>query len=97
MGASDWAIMRIFIAEGVFIGLLGTAFGLSVGIATCIALKRYGLPLDSEVYYIDRLPVAMAPPAIVAVALAGVVISVVATLYPAYIGARLRPIDGLRQ
>jgi lipoprotein-releasing system permease protein len=97
MGASDGAIMRIFVVEGVFIGLLGTAIGLAEGIATCIAFKRFGLPLDSEVYYIDRLPVAMAPPAILAVALAGVLISVVATIYPAYIGARLRPIDGLRQ
>src|SRR5262249_20442418 len=41
MGASDGAIMRIFIAEGVFIGLLGTTFGLVVGIGTCLALKVY--------------------------------------------------------
>jgi lipoprotein-releasing system permease protein len=55
------------------------------------------LPLDSDVYYIDRLPVSMSPWSILAVALAGVLISIVATIYPAYIGARLRPIDGLRQ
>jgi lipoprotein-releasing system permease protein len=97
IGASDRAIMRIFVFEGVFIGLLGTCLGLAVGIGACLALKHYGLPLDSDVYYIDRLPVAMAPLAIGAVAFAGLLISVGATLYPAYIGARLRPIDGLRQ
>jgi len=97
MGASDWAIMRIFVAEGVFIGLLGTLFGLVVGISACLLLKYFGLPLDSDVYYIDRLPVAMSPWSIGAVALAGILISVIATLYPAYVGARLRPIDGLRQ
>lgn len=97
MGASDWAIMRIFVAEGVFIGLLGTLFGLIFGIGACLGLKYFGLPLDSDVYYIDRLPVSMSAWSIGAVALAGILISVVATLYPAYIGARLRPIDGLRQ
>lgn len=97
MGASDWAVMRVFIAEGLFIGVLGTAFGLAIGIGTCLALKYYGLPLNSDVYYIDRLPVAMSPSAIIAVAFAGLGISVVATIYPAYIGARMRPIDGLRQ
>lgn len=97
LGASDWAIMRIFVAEGVFIGLLGTLFGLVFGIGACLGLKYFGLPLDSDVYYIDRLPVSMSAWSIGAVALAGILISVVATLYPAYIGARLRPIDGLRQ
>ncbi len=96
MGARSLAIMRIFIYEGVYIGLLGTVFGLATGVGTCWALKRFGLPLDPEVYYIDRLPVAMDLRAVVAVAIAGVLISVVATLYPAYIGATLRPVDGLR-
>jgi lipoprotein-releasing system permease protein len=68
-----------------------------VGLTACWALRRYGLPLDSDVYYIDRLPVAVEPLAIVIIAVAGVAISVLATLYPAYVGARLRPIDGLRQ
>jgi lipoprotein-releasing system permease protein len=67
------------------------------GIATCLALKYRGLPLDSEVYYIDRLPVAMSAGSIVAIAFAGIFISVVATLYPAYVGSRMRPIDGLRK
>jgi lipoprotein-releasing system permease protein len=97
LGASDWMIMRVFVAEGIFIGLLGTLLGIAVGIGTCLALKYFGLPLDSDVYYIDRLPVAMSPLAIGFVALAGLTISVLATVYPAYVGATLRPIDGLRR
>ncbi len=96
MGASDWAIMRIFVAEGAYIGVLGTTFGLIVGLTGCWALETYGLPLNSDVYYIDRLPVALNPLAIVAVAIAGVLISIVATIYPAYVGARMRPVDGLK-
>jgi lipoprotein-releasing system permease protein len=97
MGSSDGSVMRVFIAEGLYIGILGTLFGLVVGLAACWALDYFGLPLDSEVYYIDRLPVAVQPLNIVLIAFAGVAISIVATLYPAWIGARLNPVDGLRQ
>jgi lipoprotein-releasing system permease protein len=96
MGAGDISVMRVFVIEGLYIGALGTSFGLVVGIGTCLALGYFGLPLDPDVYYIDKLPVAMDPFAIVAVAFAGVLISVVATIYPSWIAARLRPVDGLR-
>lgn len=96
MGASDRGIMRIFMIEGLYIGALGTSFGLAVGIGACWALGRFGLPLDPDVYYIDRLPVAMDGLAIALVAMAGIAISFVATLYPSYVAARLRPVEGLR-
>jgi lipoprotein-releasing system permease protein len=82
--------------EGSYIGALGTMFGLVLGIATCVGLKSFGLPLDSDVYYIDRLPVSMDPIAISLVAFAGLAISFIATLYPSYVAAKLRPVDGLR-
>ena len=96
MGAADGSVMRIFVAEGLYIGTLGTIFGLLVGLGSCWAIGRFGLPISSDVYYIDKLPVAVMPWSIVAIAVAGVAISVLATLYPAYVGARLRPVDGLR-
>jgi lipoprotein-releasing system permease protein len=96
LGASDWGVMRIFMIEGSYIGALGTAFGISLGVATCVALERFGLPLDSEVYYIDRLPVSMDGVAIALVAFAGLAISFIATIYPSYVAAKLRPVDGLR-
>jgi lipoprotein-releasing system permease protein len=96
MGSSDGSVMRIFIAEGLYIGTLGTVFGLVVGLGSCWAIGRFGLPISSEVYYIEKLPVAVQPWSIVAIAFAGVLISVLATVYPAWVGARLRPVDGLR-
>ena len=96
MGASDRGVMRVFMIEGLYVGILGTTVGLVLGTATCWAMSRFGLPLDPDVYYIDKLPVAMDPVAILAVGLAGVTLSFVATIYPSYIAARLRPVDGLR-
>jgi lipoprotein-releasing system permease protein len=96
IGASDLGVMRVFMIEGSYIGALGTLFGLSLGVATCVGLKSFGLPLDPEVYYIDRLPVSMDPVAISLVAFAGLAISFIATIYPSYVAAKLRPVDGLR-
>jgi lipoprotein-releasing system permease protein len=97
MGASDWAVMRIFMITGIYLGAVGTLCGVSIGVAGCVALDTFGLPLNPEVYYIDKLPVAMDAVAITLVAVAGVALSFLATIYPAYIGARLRPVEGLRQ
>src|SRR5690606_28824089 len=55
MGMSDGGIMRIFIAEGLCVGLLGSFGGIAIGLALCWALDRYGLPLNENVYYIEKL------------------------------------------
>jgi lipoprotein-releasing system permease protein len=96
MGASDGGVMRVFMIEGLYIGLLGTVFGITFGVATCIALEVFGLPLDPDVYYINKLPVAMDGFAVMLVGAAGVAISFIATIYPSYVAAKLRPVDGLR-
>ena len=59
MGARDGAILRVFFAEGLYIGLLGLALGLALGIGGCLMLGHYGLPLNPDVYYIQKLPVVM--------------------------------------
>lgn len=96
LGASDTGIMAVFVVQGFFIGLVGTAIGVTNGLLTCWGLATVGVPLDPDVYYIDRLPVEVDGLAVVAVVLASIAISVTATLYPAWLGARVRPVDGLR-
>lgn len=96
LGATDGGVVKIFVAQGFFIGLVGTVIGVAHGLVACILGSIYGLPLDPEVYYIDQLPIHIEPMAVAAIAVAGVLISVVATLYPASVGARLRPLEGLR-
>jgi lipoprotein-releasing system permease protein len=96
MGARDGAILRVFFAEGLYIGLLGLGLGLGLGIGGCLLLGHYGLPLDPDVYYIQKLPVVMRVREITAVSLAALGLCCLATLYPAMLASRMRPVDGLR-
>jgi lipoprotein-releasing system permease protein len=96
LGATDGAIRAIFITEGVIIGAIGTAFGVGTGMAATLGLKWFGVRLDPDVYYIDRLPVATNLVDYVMVASAAMLICTLATIYPAAAASRLRPVDGLR-
>jgi lipoprotein-releasing system permease protein len=96
VGASDGAIQRTFMLEGIIIGSIGTVFGVSTGLALCTGLKWFGLRLDPDVYYIDRLPIAVNGWDFCAVALAAFTICALATIYPARAASRLRPVEGLR-
>jgi lipoprotein-releasing system permease protein len=96
MGATDGAVLRVFLYVGMYMGALGVMAGIGVGVATCLELGRFGLQLDTEVYYISKLPVQLDWGEIAAVFGAAISIVLGATLYPALVAARLRPVDGLR-
>ncbi|HTJ85421.1 MAG TPA: ABC transporter permease [Polyangiaceae bacterium] len=95
LGASKQKILRIFMAEGVIIGAIGTVFGVALALAACTGLKWFGARLPPEVYYIDRLPVNVDVMEYLRVALAALVICTGSTIYPAWTASRLNPIEGL--
>ncbi len=97
MGALRRQIRKIFIFQGVLIGVLGTVAGLIIGYGLAIAGAKYHLiPLSAEVYSIDYVP--FSPRALDGVLVAGValLISFVATLYPSWSAARVLPAEALR-
>ncbi len=96
MGARDGAIVRIFFGEGLYIGLVGMVIGVTWGVLTCRLLERFGLPLPAEVYYIEKLPIVLRGSEIAAVGLAALALCCLATVYPAMLAARIRPVSGLR-
>jgi len=96
LGASDSSILRTFMTEGVIIGAIGTAFGVTTGLAMCLGLEWFGLRLDPDVYYIDRLPINVSAVDFLIVAASAITICTVATLYPAKAASKLKPVDGLR-
>jgi lipoprotein-releasing system permease protein len=96
LGASDRSILHTFIVEGTVIGGIGTLFGVCTAFALCTGLKWFGLRLDPDVYYIDRLPINVSGWDYFAVTIAALTICSVATIFPAWQAAQLRPVDGLR-
>ncbi len=97
MGTRRAQVRNLFIAQGVLIGVIGTAIGLVLGYAISYAGGHYHvLTLSPEVYSIDYVP--FAPRAIdgLWVALFAVLISFVATLYPSWSAARILPAEALR-
>jgi lipoprotein-releasing system permease protein len=97
MGTRRAQVRNLFIAQGVLIGVIGTAIGLVVGYAISYLGGHYHvLTLSPEVYSIDYVP--FAPRALdgLWVALFAVLISFVATLYPSWSAARILPAEALR-
>jgi lipoprotein-releasing system permease protein len=97
MGMTARAIRRIFLTQGLVIGVAGTALGIALGltVATVIGAKRL-IPLNPEIYFIDHLPVATQATDVLLIILASVSIAALATLYPAQQAARLYPLEAIR-
>ena len=96
IGASDGDIVRIFLGEGLVLGGVGVLIGSAASLAICLGLRWFGLRLDPEVYYLDKLPVTVNPLEFLAVVVAALLICAAATFWPARAASRLRPVDGLR-
>jgi lipoprotein-releasing system permease protein len=97
MGMTQPAVRRIFVAQGLVVGTVGTAIGLTGGLLVGILLDKYRLiPLDSSVYMIDHLPVDLRITDIGAIVLASLLIATLATIYPAGQAARMAPVDAIR-
>jgi len=96
MGASAAGILRIFIIEGMLIGVVGASVGTALGLLTCWLLDLYGFPINGAVYFLNTLPVKIDPLNVVGIAVGAVVCCFLATLYPAWSAARIDPVEGLR-
>ena len=97
MGTRKAQVRNIFIAQGVLIGVIGTAIGLLLGYAISYAGGHYHIiSLSPEVYSIDYVPFAPRPMDGLLVAVVAIGVSFIATLYPSWSAGRTLPAEALR-
>jgi len=97
MGMQRGRIRRVFLIQGVFIGLVGTALGAVLGLIVGASVNRgHLIPIDPSIYFIDHLPVLNNPLDALAVIAASLVIATLAPLYPSTQAARLDPVRAIR-
>jgi lipoprotein-releasing system permease protein len=97
MGVTSNGILRIFLIQGIVIGMIGTLVGGTLGGTLAYLLDRYEfITLPGDVYFIDRLPVDVNPVDVGLIIAASIAISFLATIYPARRAAELSPVDAIR-
>jgi len=97
LGATGRRIKKIFVLQGMMIGIIGTTCGVLFGTLLCVLQDKYQLVrLPGDVYYITALPVDLKAMDVIIVAAAALIICFLATLYPAHQAARLDPVEAIR-
>lgn len=95
LGASGRRIVTVFLLIGAVIGGIGSASGITLGVATCLAIETLGVPLPQE-YYISKLPVDLDWLEVALVGLSGFAVCILATVYPSREASAMKPVEGLR-
>ncbi len=97
MGLTSKRVLKVFVLQGVIIGIAGTFLGLFGGLAVSWAIDHFGLlTLPGDVYIISRIPITLNPLDIAIIVAASIVISFTATIYPSRQAARLTPVEAIR-
>lgn len=97
MGARAGGIASVFVLQGLVIGVVGSVLGIVLGTAAAWWLDAYEvIRLDPDVYFISHVPFRTRPVDVAAVSLLAVGVSLVATIYPAWKAAALRPVEAIR-
>jgi lipoprotein-releasing system permease protein len=105
LGLSPGGVLAVFMTQGVLIGWIGTALGVGLGLALALNVDvivpflegTFGFHImDPDVYYLSGIPSELHPPDVVKIAVAALVLTFVATLYPARQAARTQPAEALR-
>jgi len=105
MGAPSRSILKIFLIEGLVIGLVGTVLGTILGLGAAFNLEKitdyvehlFGFKiLASDIYYIDKLPSQVNALDVLLIVITAVLITLLATIYPAWRGSKLDPAEALR-
>lgn len=96
LGVPDGGIVKIFLGEGLQIGVAGAILGLIAGLAWCFFIERVGIKLDPQVYYIPALPVRIETFQTALAVVIAILVTFLASIYPALKASQVEPVDGLK-
>jgi lipoprotein-releasing system permease protein len=105
LGLSPRGVLAVFMTQGVLIGWIGAALGVGLGLALALNVDvivpflegTFGFHImDPDVYYVSGIPSELHPPDVVRIAAAALILTFVATVYPAFRAARTQPAVALR-
>jgi lipoprotein-releasing system permease protein len=97
MGSTNPSIMKIFMFEGLVVGAIGVVLGSFFGYVLCWVQRTFNvISLPAEIYFISSLPVEMLPLDFILVAIAAMLLTFLATVYPARRAAQLSPVEAIR-
>lgn len=97
MGMTRNAILRVWVLQGVWIGLIGTGLGTLLGVLVCWLLATYEIiKIPPDVYFVDHLPIRLDVADVLLIVVASMVVALAATIYPARQAARLQPVEAIR-
>ncbi|MFQ5537889.1 MAG: FtsX-like permease family protein [Gemmatimonadota bacterium] len=97
MGMTRGGILRVFMLQGAWIGVAGTAAGSLLGVILCWILDRYEvIRIPPDVYFVDHLPVSLQWTDLAMIVVASIAVAFSATIYPALQASRLEPVEAIR-
>jgi lipoprotein-releasing system permease protein len=105
LGLSPGGVLTVFITQGVLIGWIGTALGVGLGLALALNVDvivpfletNLGFHImDPDVFYLSGIPSELHPPDVVRIAIAALLLTFIATVYPAWQASRTQPAEALR-
>ncbi len=97
MGMTDRMILRIFMIQGLSIGIIGTTLGTALGLLLAWVLDTFEIiTIPAEVYFVEKLPVSIHPTEIGQIVAVSLLIAFLATIYPALKASQLQPVRAIR-
>ncbi|MBK6505407.1 MAG: ABC transporter permease [Ignavibacteria bacterium] len=96
LGSSRGGIMKVFLANGIIIGVIGIIFGNILGLGICIAEQKFRFFSLPDIYYMKNVPILIEPMQIIFISSLALILTFLATIIPAYLASRLDPVRSLR-
>lgn len=96
LGASRTGILKIFLFDGLLIGVIGIILGNIIGLGICILESKYKFFSLPEIYYMKSVPILIQPENIILISVITIVLAFIATMIPSYVASRIDPIKSIR-